>query len=118
MGWTDSAVRRYIVDAGHMLDDLNALVRADVTTKNKQKKQDIYKTLDDMEQRIKEVKEKEELDKLRPPVNGNEIMKILNIEPGPSLGKIMESLYEQRINEGEVSKDEAIKLAKEVFKKL
>ena len=118
MGWTDSAVRRYIVDAGHMLDDLNALVRADVTTKNKQKKQDIYKTLDDMEQRIKEVKEKEELDKLRPPVNGNEIMKILKIEPGPTLGKIMESLYEQRINEGEVSKDEAIKLAKEVYKKL
>ena len=118
MGWTHSAVRRYIVDAGHMLDDLNALVRADVTTKNKQKKQDIYKTLDDMEQRIKEVKEKEELDKLRPPVNGNEIMKILKIEPGPTLGKIMESLYEQRINEGEVSKDEAIKLAKEVYKKL
>ena len=118
MGWTDSAVRRYIVDAGHMLDDLNALVRADVTTKNKQKKQDIYKTLDDMEQRIKEVKEKEELDKLRPPVNGNEIMKVLKIEPGPALGKIMEALYEQRINEGEVSKDEAIKLAKEVYKEL
>jgi poly(A) polymerase len=55
---------------------------------------------------------------LRPPVDGNEIMKILKIEPGPSLGKIMESLYEQRINEGEVSKEEAIKLAKEVYKKL
>ena len=79
---------------------------------------DSYKTLDEMEQRIKEVKEKEELDKLRPPVNGNEIMKVLKIEPGPILGKIMESLYEQRINEGEVSKDEAIKLAKEVYKKL
>ena len=101
-----------------MLDDLNALVRADVTTKNKQKKQDIYKTLDEMEQRIKEVKEKEELDKLRPPVNGNEIMKVLKIEPGPILGKIMDSLYEQRINDGEVSKEEAIKLAKEVYKKL
>ena len=118
MGWTDSAVRRYILDAGHMLEDLNALVRADVTTKNKQKKQEIYQTLDEMEKRIEEVKEKEELEKLRPPVDGNEIMEILEIEPGPSLGKIMKSLYEQRINEGEVSKEEAIKLAKEVYKKL
>ena len=93
MGWTDSAVRRYILDAGHMLEDLNALVRADVTTKNKQKKQEIYQTLDEMEKRIEEVKEKEELEKLRPPVDGNEIMEILEIEPGPSLGKIMKSLY-------------------------
>ena len=118
MGWTDSAVRRYIIDAGDVLDELNELVRCDVTTKNNEKAETIYKYLDDLEKRIKEVKEKEELDKLRPPVNGNEIMKILKIEPGPSLGKIMESLYEQRINEGEVSKDEAIKLAKEVYKKL
>ena len=51
-------------------------------------------------------------------MNGNEIMKVLKIEPGPALGKIMEALYEQRINEGEVSKDEAIKLAKEVYKEL
>ena len=118
MGWTDSAVRRYIIDAGDVLDELNELVRCDVTTKNNEKAETIYKYLDDLEKRIKEVKEKEELKKLRPPVDGNEIMKILNIEPGPSLGKIMESLYEQRINEGEVSKDEAIELAKEVYKKL
>ncbi|MDC2999129.1 CCA tRNA nucleotidyltransferase [Acidimicrobiaceae bacterium] len=118
MGWTDSAVRRYIIDAGVVLDELNELVRCDVTTKNNEKAETIYKYLDDLEKRIKEVKEKEELKKLRPPVDGNEIMKILKIEPGPSLGKIMESLYEQRINEGEVSKEEAIKLAKEVYKKL
>ena len=60
----------------------------------------------------------EELNKLRPPVNGNEIMEILNIEPGPILGKIMESLYNQRINDGEVSKEEAIELAKKVYKDL
>ena len=118
MGWTDSAVRRYIIDAGDVLDELNELVRCDVTTKNNEKAETIYKYLDDLEKRIKEVQEKEELKKLRPPVDGNEIMKILKIEPGPSLGKIMESLYEQRINEGEVSKEEAIKLAKEVYKKL
>ena len=118
MGWTDSAVRRYIIDAGDVLNELNELVRCDVTTKNNEKAETIYKYLDDLEKRIKEVKEKEELKKLRPPVDGNEIMKILKIEPGPSLGKIMESLYEQRINEGEVSKEEAIELAKEVYKKL
>ena len=118
MGWTDSAVRRYIIDAGDMLDELNELVRCDVTTKNNEKAETIYRYLDDLQKRIDEVKEKEELKKLRPPVDGNEIMKILEIEPGPSLGKIMEALYEQRINEGEVSKEEAIQLAKEVYKKL
>ena len=118
MGWTDSAVRRYIIDAGNTLDELNELVRADVTTKNNEKAEKIYEYLDDLEKRIEEVKENEELNKLRPPVNGNEIMEILNIEPGPILGKIMESLYNQRINDGEVSKEEAIELAKKVYKDL
>ena len=118
MGWTDSAVRRYIVDAGEVLDDLNNLVRADVTTKNKQKAQEIYDKLDEMENRIKEVLEKEEMSKLRPPISGDEIMKIFNLEPGPKVGIIMKALYEQRINDGEVSKDDAIKLAEEVFKNL
>ena len=118
MGWTDSAVRRYIIDAGNTLDELNELVRADVTTKNNEKAEKIYEYLDDLEKRIEEVKANEELNKLRPPVNGNEIMEILNIEPGPILGKIMESLYNQRINDGEVSKEEAIELAKKVYKDL
>ena len=118
MGWTDSAVRRYIIDAGDVLDELNELVRCDVTTKNNEKAETIYRYLDELQKRIDEVREKEELKKLRPPVDGNEIMKILEIEPGPSLGKIMEALYEQRINEGEVSKEEAIQVAKEVYKKL
>ena len=59
MGWTDSAVRRYIIDAGEVLDELNELVRCDVTTKNNEKAETIYKYLDDLEKRIKEVKEKE-----------------------------------------------------------
>ena len=74
MGWTDSAVRRYIVDAGHMLEDLNQLVRADVTTKNKTKAKEIYDNLDEMEKRIEEVKAKEELSKIRPALSGDEIM--------------------------------------------
>ena len=118
MGWTDSAVRRYIVDAGHMLEDLNALVRADVTTKNKQKKQEIHQTLDEMEKRIEEVKAKEELSKIRPALSGDEIMEHFNIQPGPKVGVIMKALYEQRINDGEVSKEDALKLAEETYKKL
>ena len=118
MGWTDSAVRRYIVDAGEVLEDLNNLVRADVTTKNKQKAQEIFEKLDEMETRIKEVLEKEEMSKLRPPISGDEIMGLFDLEPGPKVGVIMKALYEQRINESEVSKEEAIKLAKETFNNL
>lgn len=118
MGWTDSAVRRYIVDSGNVLKELNNLVRADVTTKNKNKAKEIYENLDEMERRINEVLEKEEMSKLRPPVMGNEIMKILDIEPGPTVGIVMKALYEQRINDGEVSKEEAIKLAKKIYKNL
>ena len=118
MGWTDSAVRRYIIDAGGLLEELNDLVRADITTKNKAKYEEINKYLDEMEERIKEVAEKEELSKLRPPLSGDEIMEIFDLEPGPSVGVIMKALYEQRINDGEVSKEEAIKLAEQVYKKL
>ena len=118
MGWTDSAVRRYIIDSGELISELNELVRADITTKNKEKYADINKYLDEMEERIKEVTEKEELSKLRPPLSGDEIMEMFNLEPGPDVGKIMKALYEQRINDGEVSKEEATKLAEEVYKKL
>ena len=118
MGWTDAAVRRYIIDAGGLMEELNDLVRADITTKNKAKYEEINKYLDEMEERIKEVAEKEELSKLRPPISGDEIMKMFNLEPGPDVGKIMKALYEQRVNDGEVSKDEATKLAEEVYKKL
>ena len=118
MGWTDSAVRRYIIDAGGLLEELNDLVRADITTKNKAKYEEINKYLDEMEERIKEVAEKEELSKLRPPISGDEIMDMFDLEPGPSVGVIMKALYEQRINDGEVSKEEAIKLAERVYKKL
>ena len=118
MGWTDSAVRRYIVDSGEMIDKLNDLVRADITTKNKNKFDEINTYLDEMEARIAEVKEKEELSNLRPPITGDEVMEIFDLQPGPIVGKIMKALYEQRLNEGEVSREEAIKLAKETFKKL
>ena len=100
------------------MSELNELVRADITTKNKEKYEEINKYLDEMEVRIKEVTEKEELSKLRPPISGDEIMEMFNLEPGPVVGKIMKALYEQRINDGVVSKEEATKLAEEVYKKL
>ena len=116
MGWSDSAVRRYIVDAAEEIHELNELVRADVTTKNTRKKEEIYGYLDDLHERIIEVSEKEEISKMRPPISGDEVMKELDIEPGPLVGKIMEALYEQRINEGLVSKEEALDLARETKK--
>lgn len=118
MGWTDSAVRRYIVDSGEMLDELNELVRADITTKNKNKYEEINKYLDEMEDRIAEVKEKEELSNLRPPISGDDIMELFDLKPGPKVGKIMKALYEQRLNEGEVTKQEAIKLAERIYKEI
>ena len=85
---------------------------------NKNKFDEINTYLDEMEARIAEVKEKEELSNLRPSITGDEVMEIFDLQPGPTVGKIMKALYEQRLNEGEVSKEEAIKLAKETFKKL
>jgi poly(A) polymerase len=118
MGWTDSAVRRYIVDSGDMLNELNELVRADITTKNQQKYKEINQYLDEMEKRIAEVQEKEELSNLRPPISGDDVMKLFDLKPGPEVGKIMKALYEQRLNDGEVSKEEAIELAESIYKKL
>ena len=117
MGWTDSAVRRYIVDAADEIQELNELVRSDVTTKNSKKREEIYGYLDNLQKRILEVSEKEEINKMRPPISGDDVMKELSIEPGPLVGKIMKALYEQRINEGEVSKDDAMTLAKEIMKR-
>ena len=114
MGWTDSAVRRYIVDAGDEMNELNELVRADVTTKNENKKKQIYGYLDQLESRIAEVAENEEVRKMRPPITGNDVMKALGLTPGPMVGKIMKELYEQRINEGLVSAEEALELAKKI----
>ena len=71
-----------------------------------------------MEKRIAEVKEKEELSNLRPPISGDDVMKMFELEPGPIVGKIMKALYEQRLNDGEVSKEDATKLAESIFKNL
>ncbi|MBT8217673.1 MAG: CCA tRNA nucleotidyltransferase [Acidimicrobiia bacterium] len=109
-GWTDRAVRRYVRDAGHQLDDLNLLVRSDVTTRNAKLERAIQRRIDELEDRIAELREKEELDRLRPPIDGNAVMSHLDIPPGPRIGAAMKLLLEHRIDEGPYSPEEAFEL--------
>ncbi len=109
MGWTDSAVRRYVRDAGPLLEDLNELVRCDVTTRNQRLAQTISSRIDELEDRIADLASKEELDRLRPPIDGNDVMAYLGLEPSREVGEIMDLLLERRIEEGPYSAEEAYK---------
>src|SRR2546430_7505393 len=100
--WTDSAVRRYVRDAGPLLTRLHVLTRADCTTRNRGKAARLARAYDGLEQRIAELSEQEELDKLRPELDGNAIMRTLGIPPGPAVGKAYNFLLELRINQGEL----------------
>jgi poly(A) polymerase len=106
--WTDSAVRRYVTDAGPLLDRLNKLVRSDVTTRNQRRGMVLSAACDDLEQRIAELREREELDAIRPDLDGNEIMKVLGIGPGPAVGKAYRFLLERRMEAGPLGHDEAV----------
>ena len=86
-GWTDSAVRRYVRDAGPLLTRLHALTRADCTTRNVRKAERLARAYDDLEERIERLSEEEELARLRPELDGNEIMRILGIPGGPLVGR-------------------------------
>jgi poly(A) polymerase len=107
MGWTDSAVRRYIRDAGDQLERLNQLTRADVTTANRRKAERINARMDELEERIADLKEREQLEKLRPALDGNAIMGHLGIDPGPLVGEAWNHLLELRIEQGPMSEEEA-----------
>ncbi len=113
MGWTDSAVRRYVRDAGEVLGDLNELVRCDVTTANQKRANTIQKRIDELEKRIAELAAQEEISKLRAPINGNDVMQYLGIGPGPHVGEIMDILLEKRIDDGPYSDDEAYQIVRE-----
>ena len=113
MGWTDSAVRRYVRDAGALLPKLNELVRCDVTTRNQKRAQAIERRIDELEQRIEELRKQEEIDALRPPIDGNEVMAHLGLEPGPAVGEAMRLLLEHRIEHGPYGPDEARRLLDE-----
>ncbi|WP_025272899.1 CCA tRNA nucleotidyltransferase [Haloglycomyces albus] len=106
-GWTDSAVRRYVNDAGDDLDRLHLLVRSDVTTRNKRKAARLKADYDSFEERIAEIREKEDLAAVRPDLNGNEIMELLGIGPGPQIGKAWKHLKELRLEHGPMSREEA-----------
>ncbi len=106
--WTDSAVRRYVRDAGPLLDRLHKLTRSDCTTRNKRKATALSRAYDGLEERIARLEEQEELDSIRPDLDGNEIMKILGIPPGPQVGKAYKHLLEMRLEHGPMERDTAI----------
>lgn len=110
MGWTDSAVRRYVRDAGDLLEPLNDLVRSDVTTRSKKRARAIAGRIDQLEQRITELREREELDALRPPIDGHAVMAHLGLEPGPAVGEAMSMLTDHRLDHGPYSEEEAYEL--------
>ncbi|WNG92914.1 CCA tRNA nucleotidyltransferase [Mycobacterium sp. ITM-2016-00318] len=106
--WTDSAVRRYVTDAGPLLPRLHKLVRADCTTRNKRRAARLQANYDDLEARIAELAAKEDLQRVRPDLDGNEIMKILDIPAGPQVGQAWNHLKELRLDRGPLSHDEAV----------
>ncbi|MFC9084600.1 CCA tRNA nucleotidyltransferase, partial [Streptomyces sp. NPDC057062] len=111
--WTDSAVRRYVRDAGPLLSRLHKLTRSDCTTRNRRKAAALSRAYDQLEERIAQLQEKEELDSIRPDLDGNQIMEILGIKPGPEVGKAYKHLLELRLENGPMEHDEAVKALKE-----
>ncbi|NQX05936.1 CCA tRNA nucleotidyltransferase [Rathayibacter sp. VKM Ac-2856] len=111
--WTDSAVRRYVTDAGPLLERLHILTRADVTTRNTRKADRLAHAYDDLEQRIAELAEKEELASKRPDLDGTQIMAILDLAPGREVGLAYKFLLELRLEEGPLGEEEAARRLKE-----
>jgi poly(A) polymerase len=105
--WTDSAVRRYARDAGPLLERLHILTRADCTTRNRRKAAALARSYDDIEKRIAALAEQEELDRIRPDLDGNEIQEILGLKPGPEIGKAYRYLLELRLENGPMEKEAA-----------
>ncbi|MFD4641388.1 CCA tRNA nucleotidyltransferase [Lentzea sp. NPDC058436] len=105
--WTDSAVRRYVTDAGDLLTRLHKLVRADCTTRNKRKANLLKRTYDSLEERIARIAAEEDLARVRPDLDGNEIMKLLGLPPGRQVGAAWKFLKELRLDRGPLDRDEA-----------
>jgi len=105
--WTDSAVRRYVRDAGDQLERLHILTRADSTTRNRRKAERLRRAYDHLEERIATLAEQEELAAIRPDLDGNQIMEILGIGPGPEVGQAYKFLMELRMDQGPLSEEAA-----------
>jgi poly(A) polymerase len=117
LGWSDRAVRAYVRDAGDLLDQLNLLTRADCTTQNPQKAKILSALQDELEQRIAVLAEEENLRAIRPPLDGNQVMKHLGIGPGPMVGEALAYLLEVRMDRGPIPEDEAYRLLDEWFRR-
>lgn len=113
MGWTDRAVRRYVRDAGPLLDDLNHLVRCDCTTRNQAKARALNQRIDELEDRIAELREQEELDAIRPPLDGTQVMAFLGVGPSRIVGEALTMLLEHRLDEGPIDEEHAYELLKQ-----
>lgn len=105
--WTDSAVRRYVTDAGELLPRLHKLVRADCTTRNRRKAAALQRTYDDLEARIARIRAEEDLAAVRPDLDGNAIMELLGLQPGPDVGRAWRHLKELRLDHGPLTREEA-----------
>ena len=105
--WTDSAVRRYVRDAGPLLERLHVLTRVDCTTRNLRKAQALARSYDDLEERIARLAQEEELAAIRPDLDGNAIMQVLGVPPGPVVGRAYRHLLELRLDRGPLDPDEA-----------
>ena len=106
-GWSDSAVRRYVTDAGPLLERLHRLTRSDVTTRNQRKAERLAFAYDDLEDRIAVLREQESLDAVRPDLDGAKIMALLNLKPGPVVGRAYKYLLEERMEHGPLQPDDA-----------
>nr|WP_297427999.1 CCA tRNA nucleotidyltransferase [uncultured Actinotalea sp.] len=111
--WTDSAVRRYVTDAGPLLERLHRLTRSDCTTRNRRKAARLSAAYDDLERRIAELREAEELASIRPDLDGQEIMDVLGLRPGPEVGQAYRFLLELRMEQGPLGKDVAERALRE-----
>ncbi|MEV6793781.1 CCA tRNA nucleotidyltransferase [Streptomyces sp. NPDC051320] len=111
--WTDSAVRRYVRDAGPLLERLHKLTRSDCTTRNKRRAIALSRAYDGLEERIAQLQEQEELDSIRPDLDGNQIMELLGVGPGPVIGRAYKFLLEQRLENGPMERDAAATMLKE-----
>jgi poly(A) polymerase len=112
-GWTDAAVRRYVRDGGPLLDKLNLLTRADCTTRDPKRAERFARLQDELEERIARLAEQENLDAMRPQLDGRQVMERLGLEPGPSVGEALAYLMEIRMERGEILEEEAYRLLDE-----
>ena len=106
--WSDSAVRRYVKDAGPLYHRLNRLTRADATTQNKRKALAFEQAMDELERRVEDLKKKEDFAAIRPDLNGDQIMQILGLAPGREVGKAYKHMLEFRMDNGPVDHETAV----------